>query len=94
VPQSAGLLVQQVAAGSPGAALGIRAGTVRAQIGAQQLLMGGDIVLGVGGITITPNGASLEQVQTYLSGLKTGDSLSVSVLRNGKIVRLAGVRPR
>lgn len=95
LPQPAGLLVQQVAANSPGALLGVRAGTVRIQVGAQQVLGGGDVVLGVGGIDITPNGASLEQIQTYLSGLKAGDSVRVNVLRGGKLVRLAGpVRAR
>mgnify|MGYP003578075179 CR=1 FL=1 len=90
VPQPAGLLVQQVAAGSPGALLGVRAGAVRIQVGTQQVLGGGDIVLGVGGIDITPNGASLEQIQNYLSGLRAGDSIRVNVLRGGRIVKLAG----
>jgi serine protease Do len=94
VPQPAGLLVQQVAAGSPGALLGIRAGTVRAKIGEGEVLVGGDIVLDVAGIAITPNGGSFEQIQTYLSGLKAGDSLKVNVLRGGKVVRLAAARPR
>jgi len=94
VPQPAGLLVQQVATGSPGALLGIRAGAVRAKIGEGELLVGGDIVLEVAGIAITPNGGSFEQIQTYLSGLKAGDSLKVNVLRGGKVVRLAAVRPR
>lgn len=90
LPQAAGLLVQQVAAGSPGAQLGVHAGTVRVQVGMQQVLGGGDVVLGVGGIDIMPNGASLEQIQNYLSGLKAGDSVRVSVLRSGKVMKLAG----
>ncbi|HEV2670152.1 MAG TPA: trypsin-like peptidase domain-containing protein [Gemmatimonadales bacterium] len=94
VPQPAGLLVQQVAAGSPGALLGIRAGTVRAKIGEGELLIGGDIVLEVAGIAITPNGGSFEQIQNYLSGLKVGDSLKVNVLRGGKVVHLAAPRAR
>ena len=92
VPQSAGLLVQQVAAGSPAAQLGMRAGAVRAAVGTESLLVGGDIVLGVAGIPITPKGASLEQIQAHLSKLKTGDSLIVNVLRGGKVVRLATLR--
>jgi S1-C subfamily serine protease len=94
VPQSAGLLVQQVAAGSPAALLGVRAGLVRAKIGSEEILIGGDIVLGVANIAITRNGGSLEQIQNYLSGLKTGDSVVVNVLRAGKVVRLAAARPR
>jgi S1-C subfamily serine protease len=67
---------------------------VRAKIGEGELLVGGDVILEVAGIAITPNGGSFEQIQTYLSGLKAGDSLKVNVLRGGKVVRLAAVRPR
>jgi hypothetical protein len=84
--------VQQVADRSPAWFLGIRAGTVRAKIGDAQLVVGGDIVLGVGQFPITPGGGSLEQIQQYLSGVKHGDSLIVNVLRGGKVVRLADVR--
>ena len=94
VPQSAGFLVQQVAQGSPAALLGLRAGTIRARIGSGEMFVGGDIVLNVGGIAIAPDGASLEQIQNSLSALRAGDSLKVSVLRGGKVVRLAAPKPR
>jgi S1-C subfamily serine protease len=94
VPQSAGFLVQQVAARSPAALLGLQAGTVRARIGSEEMLVGGDIVLGVGGVPIAPNNASLEQIQNSLSALRVGDTLRVSVLRGGRVVRLSAVRPR
>ena len=95
LPQPAGFLVQQVAAKSPAALLGLKAGTVRARIGNDELLVGGDVVLAVGGVAIAPNNASLEQIQNSLSTLAAGDSIRVSVLRAGKVVRLAGaVRPR
>jgi len=94
VPQPAGFLVQQVAAKSPAALLGLKAGTIRARIGDQDLLVGGDVVLTVGGVAIAPNNASLEQIVSQLSALRAGDSLKVSVLRGGKVVRLAAVRPQ
>ena len=94
LPQPAGLLVQQVANNSPAARLGIRAGTMRAKIGSDQLLVGGDIVLGVAGITIAKDGASLEQIQGYLSKLRAGDTIAVNVLRSGKVMRLTWLRPR
>lgn len=94
LPQSAGFLVQQVAARSPAALLGLQAGTVRARIGSEEMLVGGDIVLGVGGIAIAPNNASIEQIQNQLSQLRVGDTLRVSVLRGGKVVRLFAARPR
>jgi serine protease Do len=94
LPQPAGFLVQQVATGSPAALLGIREGKWPAKIGTEQLLLGGDVVLAVGGIAITPNGASLDQIQSHLSQLRPGDSITVNVLRGGKVVRLSTVKPR
>jgi S1-C subfamily serine protease len=94
LPQQAGLLVQQVAAGSPAAALGLRAGTWRATIADQQLLVGGDIILSVAGIEIKPGGASLGEMRTVLGKLRPGDSVTARVLRAGKVVSLGTVRPR
>jgi len=93
LPQSAGFLVQQVAARSPAALLGVKPGTIRAKIGDDDLLVGGDVVLSVGGIAITASNASLEQIQNHLSALKAGDSITVNVFRAGKVVRLAALRP-
>jgi serine protease Do len=93
LPQPAGLLVQQVAVGSPAAFLGLRPGSWHAKIGTEELLVGGDIILDVAGIAVTPNGASYDQMQDMLSRLQPGDSVTAKVLRGGKIVRLAAVRP-
>ena len=94
VPQPAGLLVQQVAHGSPAAALGLRPGTVKATIGTQEMVVGGDIILDVGGIEITPNAGSFDRMQAMLSKLKPGDSVFARVLRGGEVVQLSAVRPR
>jgi S1-C subfamily serine protease len=93
LPQRAGVLVQQVAAGSPAAALGLRAGTWRATIGQEQLLLGGDIILSVAGIEIKPKGASLDEMRNVLGRLRPGDSVTVRVLRGGKVVLLTAVKP-
>jgi serine protease Do len=94
VPQAAGFLVQQVAQRSPAELLGLKAGTVRARIDGADMLVGGDVVLSVGGIAIAPDGASLDQIVAQLSALRAGDSLKVTVLRAGRVVRLAAVKPR
>jgi len=94
LPQKAGVLVQQVAAGSPAAALGLRAGTWRAIIVDQQLLLGGDIILSVAGIEIKPKGASLDEMRSVLGNLRPGDSVTAKVLRGGKVVLLSAVKPR
>jgi S1-C subfamily serine protease len=94
LPQPAGLLVQRVAAGSPAAALGLQAGTMRATIGADELVVGGDIILDVGGIEIAPGGTSIDRMQAMLVKLRPGDSLTAKVLRGGKVVALSAVKPR
>jgi serine protease Do len=94
LPQPAGLLVQQVAAGSPAAVLGLRAGTWRATIGTDHLLVGGDILLDVAGIEVAPNGASFDRMQGVLGKLRPGDSVTARVLRGGRVVPLSAVKPR
>jgi S1-C subfamily serine protease len=89
VPQSAGLLVQHVAAGSPAAELGVRAGVVRITIAGEELLAGGDIVLDVGGIPVTADPNMFERIHGYLSALKPGDPIAVKVLRGGQVLTLS-----
>ncbi len=89
LPQPAGMLIQRVAEGSPASALGIRPGTLPMSIGGEDLLGGGDIVLEVGGITITPDDSMFERVFGYLTALKPGDTLTVKVLRDGKVLALS-----
>jgi S1-C subfamily serine protease len=88
VPQRMGVLVEHVAAGSPAAALGIRAGTMTATIEDQQLTVGGDIILAINGILIgSPDfDAKIDGVIRSLSG---DDRLTVRVLRNGEVVELS-----
>ena len=88
VPQSAGLLVQRVADNSPAQAIGLIGGTYKVAIAGGELLVGGDIILGVGGIAVTADGAGLLKVWDYVNGLKTGDVVTVGVLRAGEIVEL------
>jgi hypothetical protein len=43
----------------------------------------------VGGITVTPDDGTFERVFGYLTALKAGDTLTVKVLRDGKVVALS-----
>jgi serine protease Do len=90
VPQSAGILVQRVADASPAADLGLRAGVLRITIGGQDLFLGGDVVLEVGGIPVTEEGASLDRIYGYLASLKPGQQVAMKVLREGRIITLSG----
>lgn len=90
LPQPAGLLVQSVAAGSPAARTGMREGTIRMATGeAQMVLVGGDIILEMAGVSVTEDTGSCGELQNQLDRLKTGQRANVRVLRAGKVVELS-----
>jgi len=92
-PPGVGLIVQRIAEGSPAARMGLQAGTTRATIGTDELLLGGDFVLAVGGIPLgRPNG--LDEIRKNLKEALPGDKITVTVLRRGETVELTGVRRR
>jgi S1-C subfamily serine protease len=86
VPQPYGVLVQRIAEGSPAARIGLRGGKFRAKIGDEELLVGGDIILEVGGIPVAPD--AYKKTQAYFLQLQPGDEIVVKVLREGKVMDL------
>lgn len=86
VPQPGGLLVQRVADNSPAALLGLRAGTMKATIEGENLIVGGDIVLEVQGIPF--DRTTYRKIRDRLSELNAGEIISVKVLRGGERVEL------
>jgi serine protease Do len=89
VPQGAGVLVLQVAEGSPAAHLGLRGGTTQVQIGEARLTLGGDIILEVMGIAIRTDTDNYRRIRKRLLALKQGETVTVKVLRAGRIVELS-----
>lgn len=87
LPQPVGLLVQRVAERSPAAETGLRAGTMKAAIDGQTMMVGGDIILRVHGIPVTDD-SSYEKIQGALSGLHSGAEVVVTVLREGQQLQL------
>jgi serine protease Do len=92
-PPGVGLLVQRIAAGSPAQRIGLRAGTIRATIGDDELIVGGDIVLAIQGTPLTQPG-DLFTARQKLAELHPGDLATVTVLRGGKTVTLTTSSPR
>jgi S1-C subfamily serine protease len=87
-PPGTGLLLQRVVAGSPGERLGLRGGTMRATIGDEDLIVGGDIILEVLGIRLSePN--SEVAIRDRLTSLPPGDPVTATILRAGKLVTLS-----
>ena len=91
-PQTLGYLVKTVAKGSPGEAVGLRGGTKLAVIDGESMVVGGDIILKVQGV---PVGGleSYQKMQAVLSGLSSGDTITVHVLRAGRLLDLTGKLP-
>jgi S1-C subfamily serine protease len=91
-PPGIGLLVQRVAAGSPAERLGLGAGTTRATIGDEDLIVGGDIILDILGIPLSaPN--SVATIRQKITDLKAGDPVTVTVLRGDKTITLTTNTP-
>jgi serine protease Do len=88
VPQERGLLVQGMAAGSPAARIGLRAGTVEVHIGDETLILGGDIILAVQGISLADD-EGYRRIRRYLAELGPDEEVTVTVLRAGQQVELS-----
>ncbi len=87
LPQRAGILIQAVAAGSPAAALGLRAGKLSATIGGQSLVIGGDVILAVHGIRIgEPD--FYARIRERTAELGENEPLRLEVLRGGEVIEI------
>ncbi len=88
IPQSAGILVENVATGSLGSALGLRAGDLKTTIAGEDLTLGGDIILSVHGVRIgEPD--FYEKMLAKRKALGADDPFEVTVLRSGNVIKLS-----
>ena len=88
LPQPAGVLVQRVAEGSIAWRWGIHAGSLRANVEGQELVLGGDIILKVNEVPVEQIG-SYDEIYANIGRLKPEDNLMISVFRQGRIVQLS-----
>ncbi len=84
VPQESGLLITALSSKGAASQLGLQGGYIPATIDGVDLLIGGDIILEMAGIQITDVN-SLFQIRQKVSGYKTGDEISMTIMRNGKV---------
>ena len=87
VPQKAGLLIQRVSKNSFAEIMGLQGGFFQAEIFDQKLWLGGDIILEIlGSKCDAPH--SLNSIKQEIVELEPGDSINLSVLRQGQVVEL------
>ena len=90
LPQPVGLMVQQIAADSPAARIGLKAGTIPGTIEGKSFLLGGDIILAVQGREI--GSEPYEALQARLRALPSGSAIRLDVLRDGQRVALEAAK--
>jgi S1-C subfamily serine protease len=91
IPQPTGLLVQRVTPRSPAAALGLKPGTLEAEIDGEEMLLGGDAILSLDGTALSPE--NLPALRAHLRSLRSGQTVAVSVLRSGRVATLSAQAP-
>jgi serine protease Do len=84
VPQDAGILVERVAAGSPGQAAGLRPGDIPLKIEGREVILGGDIILAVDGIKVEDED-SLAGIYKRIGVKKPKEPFDIGVWRKGHL---------
>lgn len=93
-PYGTGLLVQRVAYGSLGDHLGVQGGTFETKILDESIMIGGDIIVGIGGEPITIDAGGFKRAQQYLDSVKIGEDFNITVYRAGREVELSAERKK
>mgnify|MGYP001187547261 CR=1 FL=1 len=87
-----GVLVEQVASGSPAAEAGLLGSGESTTINGQPVMIGGDVIVAIDGKAID----SMEDLGALLDNYKPGDKVTLTVLRDGKQIEVEltlGARP-
>lgn len=90
LPVREGLLVQEVAEGSPAAAAGLRAGTRMVPMNDSVYVLGGDIITAVNGKRLTSPG----ELASVLLGSRPGDRIQLTIQRQeGRLEKVITLPP-
>lgn len=83
VPQTSGMLIQQIAEESPAQIMGLRESDILIDMGGRPLKIGGDIILAANGIRLVSPEA-LQKVRDTVRDLPAGGRLTIEILRQGR----------
>ena len=89
--RASGFVVKTVAKDSPGDHIGLRGSRMLVRMGGQEVPLGGDIVMSVEGIAMTP--ANSPRIRDLIGRLPSGAPFKVSILRAGQVLELTGKAP-
>ncbi|MDY8135962.1 S1C family serine protease [Aquimarina sp. 2201CG5-10] len=84
IPQKSGLLILNASTKGAAGKLGLRGGEIPAVIDGEEILIGGDVILEIAGIKFE-NEKSIFLIREKITSFQKGDSISITVLRDGKI---------
>ena len=80
LPESqTGVLVEQVQSGSPADTAGLRGSDKPVEINGQRVMVGGDIITGIDGMSIT----TFDELKSYMLSAKAGQQIKLDILRDG-----------
>ena len=79
LPVRSGLLVQEVAAGSPARGAGLHGGTTRVVVAGESYVLGGDVIVAVDGTPV----ATLDGLRNALEDHQPGDTVKLRIRRGG-----------
>jgi S1-C subfamily serine protease len=76
---SSGLIISSVVRGGPAAKAGLRGGTTNVVVDGESYRLGGDVIVGVDGSSVS----AFEQLRDAIARKKPGDKVKLEVIRNG-----------
>jgi len=86
-----GILIQRVVEGSFSHELGLRAGTIPANIAGQDLVLGGDVILELQCQDCPEHG--FKEVSSVVAQFTGDRTLNVKVFRDGQVIKLSNEKP-
>jgi S1-C subfamily serine protease len=89
LPLTDGLLIEVIEPGSPAESAGLHGGEIEFTLGTLSLLLGGDIVTTINGVSTS----DAESIAPVMRGLKVGDTLTMSVFREGETRKVTYTLP-